>query len=174
MEGVQRERGGERRESEWQKEWQITLDSSGKSAVTHTLLHEESQSERARRSQTKQTQSTSLWSMDIGLIGSLRSFDFLRGKQLAASISLLTQDELVHLVQRAFPSSTNVIYPLCYMSSGIIRNSLYDSAVVIFTVSLADWRVSIRLKVQPHQAIVWKPGKFSPSWSQWVLPLCQR
>ena len=102
--------------------------------------------------------------MDIGLIGSLRSFDFLRGKQLAASISLLTQDELVHEVKRASPSSANVIYPLCYMSSGIIRNSLYNSAVVIFTVILADWRVSIRLKVQSAAGIspkTWKVHIFA-------------
>ncbi len=152
MEGVQRERKRERkrereRRSEWQREWQITLDSSGKSAVTHTPLHGERRAERASQGKTKQTESTSLWSMDIGLIGRLRSFDFLRGKQLAASISTLfnadtrwtcawkwweppffcrrktrIRNHSLHVLQGY--SIWNVIAPLCYMSFGMSRNRL--------------------------------------------------
>lgn len=76
MEGVQRERRGGRGDGVNDGDGrQITSDSSGKSAVTHK--HSSAQRERGGRrvavkAKQNKSESASISSVDIGLIGSLR------------------------------------------------------------------------------------------------------
>lgn len=134
----------------------------------HTFFSTESEGGRAAiQGKTKQTKSISLWSMDIDLIGSLLSFDFLRGKQRAASISMLFNSdtswtcvwkwwEPPFLSPDTKPSSINhsrhVLHSMsvCYCSfmlhvSGMARNHLHNIPVFFFFFT-----VGCRASVSPR------------------------